>query len=576
ISRNNLEKAIVRHLESTVRSRTRHIETWLKIQKSRVMQLSQSEVFYNILHTGEQDSDHIDKFAVAIERMMRTEKVDESIYEVFVLNAKGKIVASSDKKNIGQDGSTNAYFLGAKSGPYIKDAYFSKKSGQELIAVSAPIVDRDTQKRLGVVCIRMNMSLLNQITTDKTGLGQTGEIYLINKQGYMITPSRFIKNTVLNLKVDTENARKYLEFVRKYGVKTNEHEAFIYPDYRGVAVMGVYDHIPEMQWGLIGKIDESEALMPLNKIKITFIIIIFSIPFAAWLGGVFVSRWIAGPIRELQEGAEVIGQGDLDYKVATDSKDEIGQLSRAFDKMTRDLKKKVTSLEKEMARRKQAEEELRESRQQLRNLSAYLQFAREQQRTSIAREIHDELGQLLTALKMDISFLNNRLSIDQGPLLNKTKSMTQLIDAGVESVQRICSELRPGLLDDLGISAAIEWQIQEFANRTGIKYRITITPEDMTLAPDLSTAIFRIFQEALTNIVRHADATMVNVSLTQKDDELILEVADNGKGITPKQISDSKSFGLLGMRERALYYNGDVKITGAQGKGSTVWVSVFR
>jgi len=238
-------------------------------------------------------------------------------------------------------------------------------------------------------------------------------------------------------------------------------------------------------------------------------------------------------------------------------------------------------LQAEIDERKLVEKALRESeyalknsREKLRNLSAYLQSAREQERISIAREIHDEIGQLLTALKMDISFLDKRLPEDQGPLLNKTKSMNQLIDKGVESVQRICHELRPGLLDDFGISAAIEWQIQEFTDRTGIKHGITIAPVDLALAPDLATAIFRIFQEALTNIIRHTNSTMVNISLIQKDDELTLTVADNGKGITRKQISDSKSFGLLGIQERARYHNGDVKITGVRGKGSTVKVRI--
>jgi len=256
-------------------------------------------------------------------------------------------------------------------------------------------------------------------------------------------------------------------------------------------------------------------------------------------------------------------------------------LERRVEKRTQEFVKANKKLQAEIDERKLVEKALRESeyalknsREKLRNLSAYLQSAREQERISIAREIHDEIGQLLTALKMDISFLDKRLPEDQGPLLNKTKSMNQLIDKGVESVQRICHELRPGLLDDFGISAAIEWQIQEFTDRTGIKHGITIAPVDLALAPDLATAIFRIFQEALTNIIRHTNSTMVNISLIQKDDELTLTVADNGKGITRKQISDSKSFGLLGIQERARYHNGDVKITGVRGKGSTVKVRI--
>lgn len=257
------------------------------------------------------------------------------------------------------------------------------------------------------------------------------------------------------------------------------------------------------------------------------------------------------------------------------------ELENRVHERTRELVNANQELQVEIAERKRveetlrkSEEKLRESREQLRNFSSHLQSAREQERAGIAREIHDEFGQLLTVLKMDADWLSKRLPKDQAPLINKIKSMIQFIDASVKTIHRICSELRPALLDDFGISAAIGCHIQNFTERTGIKHRLAIVPQDITLAPDLSTAIFRIFQEALTNITRHAQATMITVSLTQKDNELTLTVADNGEGITPKQISDSKSFGLLGMRERARYYNGDVKITGVRGKGSAVWVSI--
>ncbi len=257
------------------------------------------------------------------------------------------------------------------------------------------------------------------------------------------------------------------------------------------------------------------------------------------------------------------------------------ELERRVHERTRELVNANQELQVEIAERKRVEDELRkseeklrESSEQLRNFSSHLQSAREQERAGIAREIHDEFGQLLTVLKMDADWLSKRLPKDQAPLLNKIKSMIQFIDASVKTIHRICSELRPALLDDFGISAAIGCHIQNLTERTGIKHVLTIVPQDITLAPDLSTAIFRIFQEALTNITRHAQATMITVSLTQKDNELTLTVADDGKGIVPKQISDSTSFGLLGMRERARYYNGHVKITGVREKGSTVTVSI--
>ena len=374
ISKNNLQNAIFEHLKTATQSRAHHIEGFLNMQKEGVTQLSNSVALESFLRTNEQDLDYIDNLDIALRRLKETEKTSEYVYEVFVLNAKGKAIASSDRKKIGLDRSTDAYFLGAKSGPYIKDAYFSKTTGQKSIAISAPITDRETKELLGVVVRRISLSILNEITADRTGLGKTGEIYLINKHGYMITPSQVIKDPFLKLKVDTEDTRKCLEDFKKFGVKPHEHEPLIYTDYRGFRVLGLHDHIPEMKWGLLAKINESEAFAPLKRIKDIFFIIIVFVPLVAWLTGIFIARLITGPISMLHEGTEIIGQGNLDYKVSTYAKDEIGQLSRAFDKMTGDLKKTTTSineLNKEIAERKQAEEKFEIQRAQIKSLFDY-------------------------------------------------------------------------------------------------------------------------------------------------------------------------------------------------------------
>ncbi|MFQ6103281.1 MAG: PAS domain S-box protein [Candidatus Glassbacteria bacterium] len=220
--------------------------------------------------------------------------------------------------------------------------------------------------------------------------------------------------------------------------------------------------------------------------------------------------------------------------------------------------------------RKRAEDELKNSRQQLRELAAHLQSAREEERTSIAREIHDELGQMLTALRMDLSWLEGKLSQDQKSQLEKIRSMSKLTDTTLKTVKRISSELRPGLLDDLGLAAAVEWQAEEFKKRTGIKCSLIIEPQEFVLDGERSTTVFRIFQEALTNIVRHAEATEVKVYLRKKADRLLLEVTDNGKGIREHHIASPRSFGLIGMRERCYFLGGDVTIRGQRGKGTTV------
>ena len=223
---------------------------------------------------------------------------------------------------------------------------------------------------------------------------------------------------------------------------------------------------------------------------------------------------------------------------------------------------------------KQAEEQLRNSHEQLRALSTHLQSIREEERTLIAREIHDELGQELTGLKMDLSWLVRKLSKNQKSLISKTESMLKLVDNTIQTVRRVSSKLRPGVLDDLGLIPAIEWEVQDFENRTGITCVFNSSTQEIDLDRDRLTAVFRIFQETLTNVSRHAKATRVKINLEESADSLILRIEDNGKGIKESEVSHPKSLGLLGMRERALLFGGKVIITGEQGKGTTVFVSI--
>jgi len=234
---------------------------------------------------------------------------------------------------------------------------------------------------------------------------------------------------------------------------------------------------------------------------------------------------------------------------------------------------KIVVTYEDITERKKAEKELEASREQMRNLSIHLQSVREEERTRIAREIHDELGQSLTAFKMDLSWLGKRITSEK-LLRDKVKAMYGLVDRTIESVHRISADLRPGLLDDLGLVAAMEWQTKEFSNRSGIACEADLDVEDLPLEKELATAVFRIFQETLTNIARHANATRVFVRLETRGDKVILEVADNGRGITRKQINDPKSFGIMGMRERALLWGGDVHLIGSRYKGTTVTVTI--
>ncbi len=223
---------------------------------------------------------------------------------------------------------------------------------------------------------------------------------------------------------------------------------------------------------------------------------------------------------------------------------------------------------------KKYEAELRRSREEMRNLSQHLESIREEERTRIAREIHDELGQALTALKMDIAWLHRRMVDAEGITREKTASMIELVDNTIQSVRRISSELRPGILDDLGLAAAIEWQAGEIEKRTGIRCETSFEPEDIMIDDTCNISVFRIFQEAITNVIRHANASTMQVRLRMDDTSLELCVHDDGIGISDDRVSHSRSFGLIGMRERALFCGGELHIFKNHDKGTTVKVTI--
>jgi signal transduction histidine kinase len=260
---------------------------------------------------------------------------------------------------------------------------------------------------------------------------------------------------------------------------------------------------------------------------------------------------------------ETLKSGATDYVLKT----RLARLVPAVNRAIREAQDRV--------RHRRAQEQLRESHERLRALSVYLQTVREEERTRIAREVHDGLGQALTGCKMDVSWIAGKLSSSQKALLEKTKTLGAHIDSTIQMVRRIATELRPGILDHLGLSAALEWQANEFQTRTGIKCEVHSDIGELTLEPDINTAFFRIFQETLTNIIRHAGATHVLVNLKERHGRVIMDVRDNGRGISRAEISNTRSMGLLNMRERAGLLGGDFRIGRLPGgKGTHMRVSI--
>jgi signal transduction histidine kinase len=248
---------------------------------------------------------------------------------------------------------------------------------------------------------------------------------------------------------------------------------------------------------------------------------------------------------------------------------EVGAVDYLMKPVVPEILKSKVSVFVELHRKS---ERLKESEDKLRRLAAHLISVREEERAHIAREIHDELGQVLTGIKMEVGWLQKRLK--EPALLEKTESMSKLIDSTVQTVRKIATGLRPEMLDDMGLVAAIGWQAKEFQKRTGIRCRVKLPPESAKLDIDVSTTAFRIFQEILTNVARHSRATRVDIDLGVTEDQVSLEVHDNGVGIAEADLHGRKSLGLLGMHERALLFGGEVNISGAPGHGTRVSVVI--
>lgn len=299
----------------------------------------------------------------------------------------------------------------------------------------------------------------------------------------------------------------------------------------------------------------------------------------ALLGGVSVfmiaafwmaaNRIIVRRLSALFATARSLTAGDLKARSGLlPQDDELGHFVKAFDEM-------AEALERREHAHWEAEARIRSSEEQLRRLQIHVQQVREEEQLRLAREIHDDLGQALTALRIDLSRLRKK-TVAAGPkaMQEKLDTMAGIVDDAMNTVHHISSALRPRILDDLGLAEAIAWQAEEFQRRTGISCDVTADDAEPDLPSEQATGLFRIFQEALTNVARHSGATRVTVSLELASGTLVLLVADDGRGIRPEEIANPLSYGLLGIRERVHAMAGEVEISGEAGAGTRVKVSI--
>lgn len=326
--------------------------------------------------------------------------------------------------------------------------------------------------------------------------------------------------------------------------------------------------VPNTPWLVAVEFSQRNILEPANRFLRWMIIgglILLGIGILlAWI----MSRNIIRPLNRLTEAASGIATGNYMPAEGIERRDEVGKLARAFNTMISQVREARQGLEQKII-------ETDEMNVQLRSLTAHLQNIREEERIHIAREMHDELGQLLTAFKMDLSWLQKKIGdAPDSAVAEKLRDMNGLVENAVVFVRRIASELRPSVLDDFGLVPALEWHSEEFQKRFRIKVEFKSDIRELKTSSFIATALFRIYQESLTNVARHAQAERVDAQLSITPDQLILTITDNGKGFNLHKGDQRKTLGLLGMKERAAMVGGQLMVRSSPGKGTSIVISV--
>lgn len=475
-------------------------------------------------------------------------------------------------------------------------SYYQSVNYKPCAFLSARIIKEG--KTIGVLIFRISIDYINQIMTNDenwevSGLGKTVETYIVGSDYKMRNNSRFF----------VQDPSNYIEQLKKAGIsrsivsdiKTNKSSILvqevkteasiealkgisdtkIIKDYRGVQVLSSYMplKIPGLNWAILAEIDTKEAFASVTSLQENLVMIGLFILLLGGIIAVFISRSVIKPVVTLTDKVKKFSEGNPEDRAEIYADDEIGLLASTFNNMADEIMRQTTRLKSELAEREKIETELESSKEKLSSLSTYLQAAREDERKLIAREIHDELGQALNTLKLKVAMLKDNIPADDTRPLKQISDINDLIDNVIKVVKKLITELRPQLLDDLGLSAAIEWYVTEFERNSGIKCFIFFENEEFNFNPEMNISIFRIIQESLTNVVKHSHATKVDINYYETSESFIFSIIDNGTGIRPEDLTRLHSFGIIGMKERIKYLHGDINFIG-KDTGTTIILTI--
>jgi signal transduction histidine kinase len=620
-ARNSLETLTFDRLTSIRDTKKRQIESYFHQTRNHVVALSEDPAVVNAIAalaaatTSEKDfRGEKNQFRDTVyHELLRNITERFGYQDLFLVNAiSGNIVLSVGERIPSGTNLLSPSFRGSGIASAFLSALADSVSGHGSLIDFAPYEPMGFKpagfiasavvlhgKRAGVLIVQLSIDEINNVMTSsrnwqQEGLGRTGETYIVGEDFRMRSDSRFYiqdpeeyvtkirkstadssiasailsrSTSILLQEVRTEAAREALNGVT---------DTRIIDDYRGVSVLSSFTPlaVPGVHWVMVSEIDANEAFHPVFELRERLIFLSLALLLGAVTVGMVISRSISRPILSLARDAETFGRGDLSHRSGLDTADEIGFLGQTFNRMASAVMEKTGQMQEEILERKRTEQLLQESHARLRNLSSHLQSVREDERKGIAREIHDELGQALSTLKLDLRLLSDEWEHDPAKSKTRIAAMVHTCDTTIKAVRRIITELRPRLLDDLGLEAAVEWLAKDFERRTSIACTVSIIPEEVGLDPQRSTAVFRIVQEALTNVARHSGATKVELRLTRAGEDVELFVRDNGKGISEAQMRDDRSFGLIGMRERSMYFGGKLEIAAVPDGGTVITVGL--
>lgn len=479
----------------------------------------------------------------------------DDFYEIFIVSPyTKKIIVSTDKEHEGQRPAHDFHFKGALQSLdlFIEDIHYSTTINKPCLTFSIPIFSlTDSRSVIGILVARFNLEAsLDKLLSNPTGMGETGETFIVNKDGIALSELRWHKDAPLKLKIEMQAA------IDASLGNTGIVEA---SDYRGEKVLAAYAYIPLTRWGFVAKQDLEEVYAPINRLKEWMIAIFITTLFGVLIVAFCVSLTISNPIKELYKGSEIIGKGNLEHKVGTDAKDEIGQLSRIFDRMIENLKAITASrdeLNKEIAERKHLEKMLLE--------------IREHERRRIGHDLHDNLGQQLTAISFMTQGLETILRKKLIPEAEDVARITHLVDMAKSQVKSLSIALSPRFeKDEYSFMTAMVELASNSERLFGIPCVVRCNNKSVPLYNEAALIhLYRIAQEAITNAARHAKPKQIEIYLGKQDNEITMTIKDDGTGFDMQ--SQIHGMGLEIMRYRARIINASLDIQSDINKGTVV------